>query len=138
MCHSVSAWNQWGYHECGLQLAISLVDEAREVLSSLPRHLQNDYNSLVEALTSRYSPAGKESQFAFELMNRTCGPEENVAVFGQALRRLASKAYGESVNDRILLNLLVKGLPDRGMQTRFFKARLFDRGYLLSLRVREL
>ena len=49
---AVSAWNQWGYHECGLQLAISLVDEAREVLSSLPRHLQNDYNSLVEALTS--------------------------------------------------------------------------------------
>ena len=113
---AVSEWNQWGYNECGLQLAICLVDEAREVLSSLPRHIQNDYNSLVEALTSRYSPAGKESQFAFELMNRTCGLDENVTAFGQALRRLASKAYGEKVDDRILLSLFVKGLPDKNMQ----------------------
>ena len=29
---AVAEWNEWDLHECGLQLAISLVDEARELL----------------------------------------------------------------------------------------------------------
>jgi len=114
---AVAQWNRWDDSECGLQLAICLIDEAREVLSSLPRHLQNDYNSLIEALTSRYSPSGKEAQYAYELMNRTCKPEESVTAFGQALRRLASKAYSDQiVDDKILLNLFIKGLPEKSMQ----------------------
>ena len=113
---AVAKWNYWNYDECGLQLAICLIDEAREVLSCLPAHLQNDYDSLKSALTSRYSPAGKESQYAHELMNRTCRSDETVTAFGQNLRRLASKAYADKVDDRILLSLFIKGLPDKGMQ----------------------
>ena len=59
---AVIEWNRWDYEECGLQLAFCLIDEAREVLTGLPEHLQKDYSSLVAALTGRYSPSGREAR----------------------------------------------------------------------------
>ena len=47
----------------GLQLAISLTDEAREVLSGLSMSEQRQYSCLVDALTGRFSPAGRVTIF---------------------------------------------------------------------------
>ena len=113
---AVTNWNYWDYEEQGLQLAISLVDEAREVSSTLPRHLQNEFDSLVEALSSRYNSSGREAQYAHELMSRICKSDESVTAYGQNLRRLAGKAYSHTVDEKILLSLFIKGLPDKGMQ----------------------
>ena len=114
---AVAKWNRWDYQECGLQLAICLVDDAREILGSLPREIQSDYGSLVDALNSRFNPAGKESQYALEFLNRVCRPGEDVTTYGHTLRRLACKAYPEQqVDEKILTNLFIKGLPDKVIQ----------------------
>lgn len=97
---AVSEWNKWNTEEMGVQLAMSLTDEAREVLSSLNRLHQYDYDVLTDALTRRFSPEGRESQFSLELMNRVCRPDETVTAYGHAIRRLAN----------------IKGLPDKEMK----------------------
>lgn len=114
---AVAEWNEWNLRECGLQLACSLIGEAREVLGSLPPDIQNDYRCLTQALERRFSPPGRESRYSLELMNRSCRPGEDIASYGHELRRLASRAYPDQLLDeRVLVNLFVKGLPNKDMK----------------------
>ena len=114
---AVAEWNQWSKHECGLQLACCLVDDAREVLGSLPYDRQADFDSLRAALERRFSPPGRESRYSLELMNRTIRPGEDMAAYGHELRRLASRAYPEyAVDERFLIDLFVKGLPNKDIK----------------------
>jgi len=121
--NAVSKWNNWTYDEMGLQLAISLTDEAREVLSSLVGQ-QYDFHCLVDAMTRKYSPEGKESQFSLQLMNRTCSPNEDVTSYSHAIRRLATKAYpGQLLDDKILVGMFIKGLPTQAMKRHVYLAK---------------
>ena len=85
--------NQWTYEECGLELATSLQGEAREVLRFLPLDTEDDYNTIIQALSTRFDPEGRESRYSAELMERVCQPKEDVATYGHQLQRLAKKAY---------------------------------------------
>ena len=121
---AVSQWNDWTYSESGLQLAISLTDEAREVLGSLTLSRQHDYDTLVDALTRRFSPLGRESQYSLELMNKTCKPEESVSSYGHSLQRLASRAYpGQPLDEKIMVDLYIKGLPNHDMKRHVYLAK---------------
>lgn len=62
----VAEWNGWTEDEMGLQLAICLTDEAREVLSSLRASDKHNFSALVDALACRYSPQGRQSSQANE------------------------------------------------------------------------
>ena len=90
---AVAEWNDRGEREMGLQLAICLTDEARKVLSGLAGDEKYDFETLADALTRRFSPEGRESQFSLQLMSRQCLPGEDVTSYGHAIRRLAAKAY---------------------------------------------
>ena len=111
---AVATWNDWNYRDRGLQLAISLTDEAREVLAGLAGSQKYDYDILVDELTRRFSPSGRESQYSLELMNRTCRHEEDVTSYGHAIRRLAAKAYpGKRLDQKLLVDLYIRGLPNQ-------------------------
>ncbi len=117
----VAVWNKWDYQEKGLQLAICLSDEAREVLTSLRGEAMHDYDTLVEALDCRYNPRGRESQYLLELMSRDCGSDEDVSTYGHTLRRLASKAYGEKPTDELMLvNTFIRGLRNVDMKRHVY------------------
>ena len=121
---AVAKWNGWSYDEMGLQLAICLTDEAREVLSSLQGADKHDFESLVDAVTRRYSPEGRESQFSLELMNRVCKANEDVTSYGHAIRRLAYKAYpNQRIDEKLLVDWFIKGLPDRDMKRHVYLAK---------------
>lgn len=113
---AVSQWNRWNYEQQGLQLAISLVEDAREILQNIHEEERYDYNTLVEALKRRFTPLGEDGHFSLELMDRKCGKHESVTVFGHKLRRLASKAYGRFADDQVLVDLYIRGLPSAEMQ----------------------
>ena len=91
----------------GLQLTMSLTDEALEVWGSLPDGECYDYDVLVDVLSRRFSPCGQESQFSLELMNRVCRMGESVTSYGHALRRLASRAYPGQIFRRKYLSTCI-------------------------------
>jgi hypothetical protein len=117
-------YNGWNDEECGLQLATSLIGEAREVLSFLPLEMASDYESLYEALMKRYAPHGRETHFTVQLWNRCCEKGESVATFGHAIRKLAREAYpGLSIHEQLLVDLFIKGLPTLNMRRHVHMAR---------------
>ena len=110
---AIAHWNNWEYGGKGMQLACSLIEGAREILTTIPSHLSYDYDSLLNALKRTYNPPGRETQYAVEFMNRTCGPNESVAEYGHALQRLASRAYpGTTIAEPVMMDMYIKGLPD--------------------------
>ena len=112
--------NGWSDRECGLQLATSLVGDAREVLSSVPPGLTRDFASLEQALLTRFSPEGRESSFTVLLWNRTCKKSESVSAFGHAVRKLAKEAYpGVKIHEQILVDIFTKGLPSPAMHRHY-------------------
>ena len=121
---AVSKWNDWGFKEMGLQLAICLCDEAREVLSTLSSEQKHDFDHLVDALTRRFCPDGRESQFSVQLMTRVCQQGEDVTSYGHAIRRLATKAYpGLALDERMLVDMFIKGLPCHEMKRHVYLAK---------------
>ena len=121
---AVSKWNHWSYHEMGLQLAICLTGEAREVLAGLAGAQKHDYNSLVDAMNRRYSPEGRESMFSLQLMNRVCRDKEDITAYGHAIRRLATKAYpNQALEEKILVDMFIKGLPNPEMKRHVYLAK---------------
>ena len=63
----------------------------------------------------------RNHSFPFELMKRACHPNETVTSYGHALRRLASRAYpGQTVQEEILINLYVTGLPTEEMKRHVY------------------
>ena len=109
--------NQWTHEECGLELATSLQGEAREVLRFLQLDTEDDYNTIIQALSTRFDPEGRESRYSAELMERVCQPKEDVATYGHQLQRLAKKAYpGSKLPKRVLVDLFIRGLPSDDMK----------------------
>ena len=114
---AVALWNEWTYEEKGMQLACCLIQDAREVLTTVPLPMQTDYDSLIGALDERFRPPGREAQYTFKLMNRTLRENEPLAAYALDLRRLAKRAFpGEPPNERLMINVFVKGLRDNGMK----------------------
>jgi len=121
---AVAEWNAWTYHDMGLQLAISLTDEAREVLGSLSTTQKHDYDCLVDALTRRFSPDGRESQYSLQLMNHSCQQNEDVTSYGHTIRRLAIKAYpGQNVDEKWLVDMYIRGLPSQEMKRHVYLSK---------------
>lgn len=133
---AVSYWNRWSYEDQGIQLAICLVEDAREILQGLDDIDRYDFDTLVENLQRRFSPLGQESQFSLELMDRKCKQNESVTEFGHALRRLACKAYDRRyVDEQLLVDLYVKGLPSQDMQRHVFLNKPRDLNEAINLAV---
>jgi len=120
----VSRWNGWDEEEQGQQLAMSLVGEAQEVMSTLSSDEKDNFCALVNALRQRYSPEGRAGQFSLQLMSRQCQPNEDVTTYAHALRRLAVKAYpGQKIDDRMIVDFFIRGLRHRDLQRHVYLAK---------------
>jgi len=120
----VSRWNGWDEEEQGQQLAMSLVGEAQEVMSTLSSDEKDNFFALVNALRQRYSPEGRAGQFSLQLMSRQCQPNEDVTTYAHALRRLAVKAYpGQKIDDRMIVDFFIRGLRHRDLQRHVYLAK---------------
>lgn len=114
----VAKWNEWEYEEMGMQLGISLVDDAREVLVSVPNGLEDDYETLVSELTRRFDPEGRESLFVLKLMDRKQQKAEDVLSYSEAMKELARRAYpNQRLEEKFLTDLFINGLKNPQMQT---------------------
>ena len=79
--------------------------------------MQTDFDVLIAALDERSRPPGREAQYTFKLMNRTLRADEDLAACAHDLRRLAKRNFpGEPPNERVLINICVKGLRDNNMK----------------------
>lgn len=57
-------------------------------------------------------------------LNRTCSPNEDVTSYSHAIRRLATKAYpGQLLDDKILVDMFIKGLPTQAMKRHVYLAK---------------
>ena len=109
----VATLNNWNYAQSGMELATSLTEEAQEVLATLPGEWTTDFDTLCDALLQRFSPEGREGGYTIELLSRTCRKSENVVEYGHALKRLARRAYPGGLQEKLLVDLYIKGLPSR-------------------------
>jgi hypothetical protein len=108
---AAATWNRFTDEEKGMKLACSLLGEARGCLSVLPPEDQWDFETLKDELISHYEPAGSAATSMVELWARRCKEGESAVVYGNSLRKLASKAYpGERIGEPILIGLFIKGL----------------------------
>ena len=121
---AVAEWNGWDEAESGLQLAISLVDEAREILSSMPHFERNNYHAIVKALKQRYDPDGQENSYSMELMNRIRKAGEDTTAYGYALLRLAHKAYPNMpLPEQVLINIYINGLGEKDLKRHVYLSK---------------
>ena len=122
--YAIAHWNRWDYADSGMQLACSLIEGARGILATVPPSLSYDFDTLESALKRKYSPPGKESQYAVEFMNRICRPNESVAEYGHALQYLAIRAYpGSTIAEPVMIDLFIKGLPDLPLKRHVHSTR---------------
>ena len=120
----VSVWNRWTIEEMGLQLAMSLTGEATEILGTLGPNYSADYASLVKALRDRYDHEGRSYQHAMAFLNVSCQSEQDISSYGHEVRRLAYKAYpGIPMDERILVDIFVKGLPGQDIRRHVYLSR---------------
>ena len=109
----VSIYNQWTYTEAGFELATSLEEEARCVISALPKSKQCDYDSLCLALWNQFHHPGKKHESAIRIWDRTMQKHEDAFSFANALRQLEQEAYpGQPLGNDTMKGLFLNGLRD--------------------------
>ena len=131
---AVCKWNQWNYHEKGLQLAMALVGEAVEVLSTLGV-LKYDFDSLISAIQFRYYPPGMELQYKRKLMNFMCSAAQDINAYGHELKRLAIRAYPDGIDEKFLIDLFIRGLPNDAVSRHVYLAKPFSFSEALKIAV---
>ena len=112
-------WNEWSYDEKGINLAISLRNNAQQILGELSPQEMEDFDSIKALLKRRFDPAEKETLRRIEFRNRMKKKEESVAEFGFALNRLAASAYRQmpsEARETIVIDHFVNGLPHRDLR----------------------
>lgn len=111
---TVAHWNQWNYREMGMQLAMSLKDDAQRIAADTQESTGYiDYNTLVKELNHRYNPAEREFTHRVEFRSRVKRSSETTTQFGYALRRLALKAFpniSRVCQEQLVLDQFVTGL----------------------------
>ena len=95
----VAAWNNWGYDEKGLQLSMCLKSAAQKLLTDLNPQAVRDYNSLRNALETRFNPSEKGFAYRCEFRSRLRKKNETPSEYGYALKRLADLAFPNIHND---------------------------------------
>jgi hypothetical protein len=90
-CAELGQWNQ---KEMLLTLAASLKGQARVFYTSLSQTDRSSYRGLVNVLEQRFGSARQQARWLSRFQARTKLFGESIAAFGDDLRLLARKAYG--------------------------------------------
>ncbi|BES90180.1 ZnF_C2HC [Nesidiocoris tenuis] len=88
----VAESNAWDAREMGLALASSLTGPTLSVLSELGKVEKKDFNRLSDVLSIQFGDGSRAQMYMDRLKSRRQHPEEDIAVFGQEIRKLSRKA----------------------------------------------
>ena len=133
----VARWNGWNEEEMGSVLASSLRGSAQQVLRDLPADEVENYESLVQALSRRFQPKGREGLHKDELKSRKKRRDETVAEYGFALNQIATSAYPRMPpkdREEIVIDQFIDNLPTIDLQrhVKFGNPKTLDRAIALA------
>ena len=104
---SVAVVNKWETTAEKLKwLRVRLTGKAQTVFRKLPQDVREKYAECVKALKQRFDPDSRRELYVAELHTRARRKEEDWASYGDVLRTLADKAYGdleEKARERLAL-----------------------------------
>ncbi|KAL5479364.1 hypothetical protein EMCRGX_G022878 [Ephydatia muelleri] len=87
-------------------LRVRLTGKAQTVFPKLPQDVRENYAECVKALKQRFDPDSRRELYVAELHTRARRKEEDWASYGDVLRTLADKTYGdleEKARERLAL-----------------------------------
>ena len=87
----IMAYNKWSDEDAGFELASSLEEGARSVISTLPEEKRCDYKSLCQALRNRFQAPGSKRKSAVGIWDRPMQKNEDVFAFVNVLRQWRKK-----------------------------------------------
>lgn len=104
---SVAEVNKWVSEEEKLKwLKVRLTGKAQTAFRNFSQDVRGNYGECVKALKKRFDPDSKKELYVAELHTRARQRDEDWASYGDALRTLADKAYGdleEKARERLAL-----------------------------------
>ena len=104
---SVAAVNKWESDAEKLKwLRVRLTAKAQTAVRKLPGSVRDNYGECIKALKQRFEPDSKKELYVAELHTRARHKGEDWASYGDTLRTLADKAYGdleEKARERLAL-----------------------------------
>ena len=109
----IKSYNKWSDEDAGFELASSLEEGARSVISTLPEEKRCDYKSLCQALRNRFQAPGSERKSAVGIWNRLMQKNEDVFAYANVLRQMEKEAYpAGTLGDTTMIGLFLNGLRD--------------------------
>ena len=123
---SISEINRWSYNQKGLYLAATLRGAAQGVLGNLQTAEKHDFEKLVAALESRFSPVNQTELYRATLRDRKLKSSETLPELGESIRRLTHLAYPSApreVAETLAKDYFVDALPDFDMRLRIQQSR---------------
>ena len=121
----------WNYREKSLDLASSLVVNARSVSSKLNEDQMRNFNSLVKVLNLRYQSVERSEMYRAQLKNITKKECEPLSERAQSIKKLIKMAY-PSANKNLLYFLdfdhFVDAFPYPETRLRLREYRVRDIG----------
>ena len=102
----IAELHSWSPDVMAMCLAASLKGEAQAILADLNTAARRNYSSLVNALSSRFSPAHQTEVYRIQLKNKYRKRDESLPELAHEVRRLGRQAYPMAPSH--LLELLSK------------------------------
>ena len=113
--------NNWNSKTKALFLASSLNGVARAILNEISEPERHSYDSLVDALKSRFGSVNRSEVFRAELQTRVRFRNETLPELAQAIKKLTRRAYpGTSpvVRDTLALDYFIDAIPETEIRLR--------------------
>ena len=85
--------NHWSEEEKAMELATSLVGQARGVLSDMSEHDRLDYGALVQKLSLRFEPVDLVGMYQSQLRSRKRKHNESLPELAQEIGKLTRQAF---------------------------------------------
>ncbi|CAC5420623.1 unnamed protein product [Mytilus coruscus] len=105
--------NGWDYNTMSLCLASSLKGGARAILNELNEFKRRDFDSLVDALHSRFGSVHRSEIFRAQLQTRVRKDKESLSALSQDIKKMTRCAYPgapSSVTDILALDQFIDAL----------------------------
>ena len=111
----------WNSKTKALFLASSLSGGARSLLNEMSDYDCHNYDSVVEALKSRFGSTHRSEVFGVELQTRVRFRNETLPELAQSIKKLTRRAYPGTppvVRDTLALDYFIDAIPESAIRLR--------------------
>ena len=118
----MAGWNQWSESEAAMQLAAALHPPASTVMQDLCPSQKQHVQSIMQVLSSRFAPQGRQIAYRTDYYNRVqIKGESDIDDFGRALKDLHRRAFPSKGLE--LIERYAQGLWDEDVQRNVRRAK---------------